>query len=90
MRDAVEDALSDNDRARKHAQGAFGGNIGNDVSDGSATGGRASRAGESVAQSAIDSGDPITRMHPEPTVNDRGTSGLAAEAGDDHPDMPGE
>jgi hypothetical protein len=78
LRDAVEDATSDNERGPKFVEGAFGGSMGNDVSDGSAGGGRASLAGEALGQSAVDRGEPVTQMNPPPLVDDRGKSGMDA------------
>jgi hypothetical protein len=61
----IQDATSSNERERKHAEGAYGGSIGNDVSDGSNSGGIASMEGESAAQARMDKGDPISSMNPD-------------------------
>jgi hypothetical protein len=77
VRDQIDDATAGNDRGRKHAEGAFGGNIGNDISDGANSGGQAALAADAAGQSAIDRGEPITQMHPDPVVDpvDDDTSG---------------
>jgi hypothetical protein len=71
INDEIQDGTSANERGPKHAEGAYGGSIGNDVSDGSNSGGVASMEGESAAQSRIDKGDPISAMNPERPDRDR-------------------
>lgn len=90
--DEIQDALSSNDRARKHAEGAHGGSIGDDISDGSSSGGIAAMEAESVAARSEASMDEGSRHADSGTIPEEAAStghSFASSASDDEPGAEG-